>query len=58
MENPEVQEGINMLEGIWYLTAVTIVEMAIQTYKLDTEQANALRDVFLKQNNYYVELIL
>jgi hypothetical protein len=50
----EIEEGVNVLESIWFLLANTIVEMAIETYKLDTEQAVALRDVFLKQNHYYV----
>lgn len=56
MNDPEIQEGIDMLESIWYLLAISIVEMAIRTYKLDEEQAQALKDVYLKQNNYYVEL--
>ena len=55
--NNEIEEGIEILESIWYLTAVKIVELAIQTYKLNEEQASALKDVFLKQNNYYVKLI-
>jgi hypothetical protein len=54
--NAEIQEGIDILESTWYLLAVSIVEMAIRTYKLDEEQAQALRDVFLKQNNYFVVL--
>jgi hypothetical protein len=56
MNDIEVQEGIELLESIWYLLAISIVDMAIRTYKLDEEQAQALKDVYLKQNNYYVEL--
>lgn len=56
MNDPEIQEGIDMLESIWYLVAVSIVEMAISTYMLEEDQAQALRDVYLKQNNYYVTL--
>lgn len=56
MNDPEVQEGIDLLESIWYLTAIKLVDLAIQVYKLDIEQARALKDVFLKQNNYYVDL--
>ena len=56
MNNHEVEEGVSILESIWYLTAIKIVELAIQTYKLDAEQARALRDVYLKQNNYHVTL--
>ena len=56
MNDPEIQEGVELLESIWYLLAISIVEMAIRTYKLDEEQAQALKDVYLKQNNYYVVL--
>jgi hypothetical protein len=56
MNDPELQEGIDMLESIWYLLAIQIVNLAIDVYKLNSEQAKALRDVFLKQNNYYVTL--
>ena len=56
MNDPEIQEGIDMLESIWYLTAISIVELAVKTYKLNEEQAKALKDVFLKQNHYYVSI--
>ncbi len=56
MNDFEVQEGVELLESIWYLLAISIVDMAIRTYKLDEDQAQALKDVYLKQNNYYVEL--
>lgn len=56
MENPEVAEGIDIIESIWFLTAIKIVDLAIKIYNLDQDQAKALKDVFLKQNNYYVEL--
>ena len=56
MNNPEVQEGVDILESIWYILAVSIVDMAITTYKLKDEQARALRDLYLKPNNYYVVL--
>jgi hypothetical protein len=56
MNDSDVQEGVELLESIWYLLAISIVEMAIRTYKLDEQQAQALKDVYLKQNNYYVEL--
>ncbi len=55
-EDSEIQEGIEILESVWYLLANRIVEMAIQVYNLDTSQASALREVYLKQNNYYVVL--
>lgn len=56
MNDPELQEGIDMLESIWYLLAIQIVNLAIDVYNLNPEQAKALRDVFLKQNQYYVTL--
>ena len=56
MNDPEVEEGIAILEAVWFLLANRIVEMAIQVYKLDSSQASALREVYLKQNNYYVVL--
>lgn len=56
MNDPELQEGIELLESIWYLTASSIVELAITTYGLSEDQAKALRDVYLKQNHYYVTL--
>jgi hypothetical protein len=56
MDNPEVKEGIEIIESIWYVTALSIVEMAIKIYGLTEQQAQALKDVYLKQNNYFVEL--
>jgi hypothetical protein len=56
MNDPELQEGIDMLESIWYLLAIQIVNIAIDVYNLNSEQAKALREVFLKQNQYYVSL--
>lgn len=56
MNDPEIQEGIELLESIWYLTAASIVDLAVKTYGLSAEQAKALQDVFLKQNHYYVSL--
>ncbi len=55
-DDPEINEGIEILESVWYLLANRIVEMAIQVYALDSDQAAALREVYLKQNNYYVVL--
>ncbi len=55
MDDPEIIEGTEILESMWFLTAIKIVDLAIKVYKLDEEQARALKDVFLKQNNYYVD---
>ncbi len=54
MNDPHVQEGIELLESIWYLVAISIVDLAIETYKVPQEEARILREVFLKQNDYYV----
>lgn len=56
MNDSCVDEGVAIVESTWYLLAVKIVELAIQVYKIPPEQANALKDVFLKQNEYYVTL--
>ena len=56
MNTPDIEEGIDILESMWYLIAVSIVEMAITAYKLDEGQAEALKDLYLKANNYYVTL--
>ena len=55
MESNEIIEGVEIIESIWFLTALRIVDLAIKVYNLDNEQAKALKDVFLKQNNYYVD---
>ena len=54
MNDPELDEGIELLESIWYLVAISIVNLAIDVYKVPEEEANVLRDVFLKQNDYFV----
>ena len=54
MNDPELDEGIELLESMWYLVAISIVNLAIEVYKVPEEEARVLRDVFLKQNNYFV----
>jgi len=56
MNDPDLQNGIDILESTWYLLAISIVDLAIRTYNLSKEQAQALKEVYLKQNHYYVEL--
>jgi hypothetical protein len=56
MNDPELQDGVDILESTWYLLAISIVDLAIKTYALNKEQAQALREVYLKQNNYYVNV--
>lgn len=38
---------------VWIRTAEKVIEKAIQLYKLDDAQAEALRKTFLKPNHYY-----
>lgn len=52
----EVEEGVSLIESTWYLLAVKIVDLAIHVYKVPPEEAKALKDVFLKQNEYFVVL--
>ena len=49
-------EGINLLESLWYEVANRLVSLAIKVYKLDSEQAKALKDVYLRGNDYQVML--
>ena len=54
--DPRIEEGITLLESVWYETAIRLVSLAIKIYKLDSEQAAALRDVYLRPNDYQVTL--
>ena len=56
IQQEEEQEGLQMIEMMWYSIAIKIVSMAIEVYKLDEEQAAALKDVFLKPNDYTASL--
>lgn len=51
-----LQEGKFFLETIWYLVAEKVIAKAIDVYRLDDEQAQALREVFLRPNLYVVDL--
>lgn len=51
-DDSRVQEGLKLLSFLWYDIATRIVKKAIQVYKLDEEQARALREVYLKGNDY------
>jgi hypothetical protein len=53
-----ISEGLEMLESIWFSLACRVIDSAIQVYKLNTEQANALREVYLKPNQFRVFLEL
>lgn len=50
------EEGVALLQSIFYETAYRIVTLAIKVYNLDSEQAAALRDVYLRPNDYEVIL--
>ena len=50
------EEGVKLLESLWYEVANRLVNLAIKVYKLDSEQAKALKDVYLLGNNYQVQL--
>jgi hypothetical protein len=56
MEDPRIQEGIDIIQSIWYGVGVEIVNLAIKTYNLNPEQARALRDAYLKPNEYTVRI--
>ena len=56
MEDSRIQEGATMIESMWYGIGVQIVNMAIHIYNLNEEQAKALKEVYLKPNDYSVRL--
>jgi hypothetical protein len=56
MEDPRIQEGVDIIQIIWYGVAIQIVNMAINTYNLNSEQGKALKELFLKPNEYTVSL--
>lgn len=56
MNDSRVEEGIDMIQSIWYGTAIQIVNIAIRIYNLDSQQAKALKEVYLRPNDYRVAL--
>lgn len=54
MEDSRIQEGVSMIESMWYGVGVQIVNMAIHVYNLNDAQAKALREAYLKPNDYSV----
>ena len=56
MEDKRIQEGLDIIQTIWYGVAIQIVNMAIRTYNLNSEQGKALKELFLKPNEYSVRL--
>ena len=51
-----ITEGLELLESIWFSLACRVVEKAVIVYKLNAEQATALREVYLKPNQFRVFL--
>jgi len=45
-----------LLQSLFYETAYRIVSLAIKVYNLDSDQAAALRDVYLRPNDYQIML--
>ena len=54
--SPRLEEGKFFLETVWYKVVTSVVKEAIVFYELDEEQAAALRSIYLKPNNYPVQL--
>ena len=44
--------GLETIRYLWYSIAEKVVNKAIDVYKLDESQANALKKVYLKPNHY------
>ena len=53
--DPRIQEGLALITLVWQELAFKIIDMAIQVYGLDQTQADALKDVFYKPNDYIAE---
>jgi hypothetical protein len=56
MEDTRIEEGVEMIQSIWYGVGVRIVNLAIKIYDLNKEQAQALKDAYLKPNDFTVRL--
>ena len=58
MDDTRIEGGLEMIQSIWYGVAIQIVNMAIRVYKLNPDQAKALKEVYLRPNDYCVRLRL
>ena len=54
---PDLREGSALLSFMWFEVAKKIVQKAIHIYECTPEQAEALKKVFLRSNDYRVEAI-
>jgi hypothetical protein len=58
MEDPRIQDGMDIIQLMWYNTAIQIVTTAVRVYNLNKEQEKALRETFLRPNDYSIRLRL
>lgn len=56
MDDTRVADGLELIQTIWYGVGIQIVNMAIRVYNLNEEQAKALKEVYLRPNDYQVHL--
>lgn len=56
MDDPRIAEGTELIQTIWYGLAIKIVNMAIRVYNLDEAQAKAVKEIYLRPNDYSVRL--
>ena len=55
MNSIRMQLGQEYLKMMWYFVADRIVNKAIEFYNLDSEQADALKSVYLRAGHYSVQ---
>lgn len=55
--DPELREGSALLSFMWFEVAKRIVQKAIHIYECTPEQAEALKKVFLRSNDYFIQTI-
>jgi hypothetical protein len=46
--------GVEILQSIWYNTALKILELSKKVYDLNEDQYKALKEIFAKPNDYVV----
>lgn len=50
------QLGLSVIQQTWYNTALMVINLAKEVYELDDEQVSALKDIYARPNDYFVEL--
>lgn len=55
-QDPRIQDGLDIISLMWQETAFKIIELAIQVYNLNKEQADAIKDIYYRPNDYIAEL--